>query len=83
MPYDEKNRGAIWKNDRKETDNHPDFTGKINVEGVEYWVSAWKRRPDEDPGRPALNFSIRPKNPPQAPAARPAAPQDFDDQIPF
>ena len=29
--FDETNRGAIWKNEKKETDKHPDFTGSINV----------------------------------------------------
>jgi hypothetical protein len=43
--YDNTNRGSIWMNDKKETVNHPDFTGSLNVEGKEYWVSAWKRKP--------------------------------------
>lgn len=42
MPeYDNTNRGALFKNDRKETDNHPDYTGTINVGGHDYWLSAW------------------------------------------
>lgn len=61
--YDETNRGSIWKNDKKETDRHPDFTGSLNVEGVEYWVSAWKRKPDANPKAPALSFSVKPKEP--------------------
>jgi hypothetical protein len=39
--YDNTNRGAIFKNDKKTTDNHPDYTGKLDVDGAEYWVSAW------------------------------------------
>ena len=31
MEYDNSNRGAIWKNDKKETEKHPDFTGEHNV----------------------------------------------------
>ena len=42
--FDNTNRGSIWKNDKKEKDTHPDFTGSLNVGGVEYWVSAWKRK---------------------------------------
>ena len=38
---------------------HPDFKGSINVEGVEYWVSAWKRKEDAHPKAPALSFSIQ------------------------
>ena len=39
--YDNTNRGAIFDNDRKETDSHPDMTGKLNVNGVDHWFSAW------------------------------------------
>ena len=39
--YDNTNRGAIFKNDRKEKDSHPDYKGSLNVGGVEYWVSSW------------------------------------------
>ena len=61
MTYDNTNRGAIWKNDDKREDNHPDFKGSINVEGVEYWVSAWKRKEGAAAKAPALSFSIKPK----------------------
>lgn len=39
--YDETNRGVLFDNDRKESDKHPDMKGKLNVNGVEYWFSAW------------------------------------------
>lgn len=61
MEYDNTNRGSIWKNEKKETDTHPDFTGTIDVEGVEYWVSAWKRKEGANPNAPALSFSIKAK----------------------
>lgn len=61
MSYDNTNRGQIWGNDKKSTENHPDFKGSINVEGVEYWLSAWKRKPDANPKAPALSFSIQAK----------------------
>ena len=87
--YDNTNRGSIWKNDRKEKDTHPDFTGSLNVDGVEYWVSAWKRKPDASPKAPALSFSVKPKEDVQRASnnndrAEPVnrAP-DFDDDIPF
>ena len=77
---DHTNRGSIWMNDKKETENHPDFTGSLNVEGKEYWVSAWKRKPDANPRAPALSFSIKLKEV-KAPV-QDAAPE-FDDPIPF
>lgn len=60
--FDNTNRGSIWKNDKKETDKHPDFTGSLNVEGVEYWVSAWKRKQGASDKAPALSFSIKMKD---------------------
>ena len=33
--YDNTNKGTIGKNARKETDNHPDITGSLNVGGVD------------------------------------------------
>lgn len=84
MSYDNTNRGQIWPNDRKEKDTHPDFKGSVNVDGKEYWVSAWKRKPDANPKAPSLSFSVQPKEdsgnvPQQAPQAGGG---DFDD-IPF
>lgn len=60
--YDNNNRGSIWKNEKKDKDTHPDFTGSLNVDGVEYWVSAWKRKDGASPKAPALSFSIKPKD---------------------
>lgn len=81
--YDNTNRGSIWKNDKQTTPNHPDFTGSINVEGKEFWVSAWKRKADANPKAPALSFSVQPKE--QAPATTDAVAttEGFDDPIPF
>jgi hypothetical protein len=59
--YSNENRGSIWKNDKKETDKHPDFTGSLNVDGREYWVSAWKRKEGANPKAPALSFTVKPK----------------------
>jgi hypothetical protein len=97
--FDNTNRGSIWKNEKKERDTHPDFTGSLNVDGVEYWVSAWKRKDGASPKAPALSFSIKPKDDQpqrQAPISQRATAAirrpdpissgrnaDMDDDIPF
>ena len=81
--YDNTNRGQIWLNDRKESDKHPDFKGDINVDGVEYWVSAWKRDPNGNPRAPSLRFSIQLKEPKAEAPQKEQPPADFDDDIPF
>ncbi|QPB11364.1 hypothetical protein [Providencia phage Kokobel2] len=39
--YDNTNRGALFNNDRRNSDRSPDMTGSLNVDGVEYFISAW------------------------------------------
>ncbi len=39
--YDDTNRGVLFKNDKKESKKHPDYTGKINVGGKEMRIAAW------------------------------------------
>jgi hypothetical protein len=63
MSYDNTNRGQIWKNDRKTEEKHADFTGNLNVNGVEYWINGWKRKDSYSKGAAALTFSIKPKEP--------------------
>lgn len=96
--FDNTNRGSIWKNDKKEKPSHPDFTGSLNVDGREYWVSAWKRKEGAAAKAPALSFSIKPKEDqprtsrqaPQRSISERAMPRgpanrnaDMDDEIPF
>jgi hypothetical protein len=35
------NSGSLFKNDRKEKDSHPDYTGKCMIGGIEYYISSW------------------------------------------
>lgn len=82
------NEGAIWKNEKRTTDRHPHFTGNAVINGVEYWVSAWKRDEDAKPNAPALKFSLRPKeqrtdSERSQDAQRPAGGDDFSDDVPF
>lgn len=41
--FDNTNRGVLFVNDRKQSDNHPDYKGSINIAGVDYWLSAWTK----------------------------------------
>lgn len=59
MEYDNSNRGSIFKNDKKEEERHPDMTGTLNVNGTDYWISAWKKT--SKAGTSFLSLSVRPK----------------------
>lgn len=87
--YDNNNRGSIWPNKKKEKDTHPDFTGSLNVDGKDYWVSAWKRKPDAGERAPSLTFTVKPKDGKPMNATRgriPGSPEtsiDLSDEVPF
>ena len=85
--YDNTNSGIMFRNDRKETDNHPDFKGSLNVDGVDYWLSAWvnEGKPGSKlEGRKYFRISLQQKEHQQpAQSQGNGARQDFDDEIPF
>ena len=75
MAYTHKlNRGSIFKNDKKSSDQHPDMTGSANIGGVEYWVSAWRNEgKDGKKANVALSFkekddAVDQTPPPEQPA---------------
>ncbi len=57
--YDNTNSGALFKNARKAKDTHPDYTGELNVEGTEYWLSAWLKKSKK--GESYMSLSVKPK----------------------
>ena len=95
MAYDNSNRGAVWGNDKREKDSHPHFKGQANIDGVEYYVSAWKRGEGAKPNSPALSMSFvkvddvksaaisQANNTMQAPPPPPPAVDQFDDDFPY
>ena len=42
MAYEQRdNSGSLFKNDKKESEKHPDYTGNGMIDGKEYRLSAW------------------------------------------
>lgn len=61
MAYEQRdNNGALFRNERKERENHPDYTGKAMIEGVEYWVSAWVKETRD--GKKYFSMAYKPKD---------------------
>jgi hypothetical protein len=57
--FDNTNRGSLFKNDKKTEEKHPDMSGSINIDGIEYWISGWKKKSKADVG--FISLSVRPK----------------------
>lgn len=41
--YDDELSGVLFPNTDKKSDRSPDFTGKCQVDGIEYRLAGWKR----------------------------------------
>jgi hypothetical protein len=76
------NSGALFKNKQKKSDKSPDYYGSLDVNGVDYDLSAWLKANDKGT---FMSLSIRPKQerqPQSSPPAQNKAPEQ-DQDIPF
>ena len=75
------NSGAIFKNDKKTAETHPDYKGKVNVNGKEMEVALWLKTSQSGMKYFSATF--------QEPYVRPALTEiplkvdDSDDDLPF
>lgn len=80
--FDKTNTGVLFKNDTEgKSENFPPYGGIINVDGREFYVSAWVK--DGQRGK-FFSLAIKPKDAKPERSSR-SAPADYDDpdQIPF
>jgi len=59
MAYDNTNSGALFKNKKKASENHPDYRGTINVNGKDFWISSWLKT--SKAGEKYMSLSVQPK----------------------
>ena len=78
------NTGSLFKNEKKEKPNQPDYNGTVNVDGKVYYLAGWKKAGKD--GTTWLSLAVN--EPKQKETTRPAPNQtgtfsDIDDSIPF
>ena len=82
MEYDTTNRGSLFKNDRKDDAKFPDYKGSINVDGTDYWLSAWIKVSKD--GNKFMSLSVKNKNADASLQHKKKVKQEeFDDSMPF
>lgn len=82
--YDNNLSGVLFKNDKDGNEKRPDYKGSAEIEGVQYWVSAWLR--DTAKGK-CLSMKYERKDKQSAAPAQakqsPAPDDAYDESIPF
>jgi uncharacterized protein (DUF736 family) len=75
------NSGAIFKNDKKTADTHPDYKGKVNVNGKDMEIALWLK----DSMKGTKYFSVAFSEPYVRPTITevPFKVDDSDDDLPF
>ena len=78
MSYDNRNSGIITRNDKQGNEKRPDYRGSINVDGRDYWISAWIKTGRDGTklaGQKYMSLSVEPKDaqPQHASSSVPAA----------
>lgn len=85
--YDNNMRGIISRNDRKQTDKHPDIKGQCEIDGKHYWIDGWQKSRSSD-GSKFYSLSFKPKvsgviDSPVQQKPKAAEAFDIEDDIPF
>lgn len=75
--YDNTNRGVLFREADKESEKHPDYTGKLNVGGKDFYIAGWVK--ESKKGTKFLSLQVKPAQQ----AARQESAAESDDDIPF
>jgi len=80
MAYEQRDlTGSLFKNDRKESDTHPDYKGSALLNGVEYFLDAWINTSKS--GDKYISLKFKPKEQSQSQGHAPT--RDLDDDVIF
>lgn len=56
--FDETNRWKLFRNEEKRSENSPDFSGELNINGELYWMDGWVK---EGQTKRFFSGTIKPK----------------------
>lgn len=72
------NTGALFRDQHKTNDEDRDYSGVLNLDGAEYWLSGWIKQ-SKKTGKKYLSIMVKPKDEPVKRAAKP----DLNDEVPW
>ena len=60
VEYDNTNKGTLGKNKRKSKDTHPDYSGSIDIDGKDFWLSGWLKT-NKTTDEKFFSLAVKPK----------------------
>ena len=82
MEYDNSNRGALFRvTDKLGNEKRPDYSGNLNVNGVDYELSGWMKVSKK--GNKFMSLTIKEPFKKTTKVATPVVEPFEDDEIPF
>ena len=80
MAYEQKDMsGSLLPNENKQGDNDPAYRGSAKIDGVEHWVSMWKKTSKN--GKVYLSLRFKPKH--EQAGARASLKEELRDEVPW
>lgn len=77
MAYDNTNKGVLFRNERRQNDKQPEYTGNINFDGTDCWLNAWVKT--DKNGRKYFSLSVKKKEP----RGEESQADEFEEDVPF
>ena len=79
--FDDTNRGALFRDDNKSKDTDRDYSGILDVDGREFWMSGWLKTSKK--GIKYLSIAIKPKDEIDKTKPKASRADEMSDEIPF
>ena len=84
MAYEiRENTGSTFKNQKKETDKHPNVTGSCLIDGKEYWMSGWTKKDKNGNAWQSWAFKTKEEKQESKPKPKNNKIEDMEDDVPW
>ncbi len=85
MAFEQKqNTGALFKNDKATSKDHPQARGDALIDGIPYWVSAWTNIDQKGNRYQKLKFERKEEKRQARQVSEPRQQErELDDEVPF